>query len=137
MKPILDRTKSKAEAYAPGAAPKGTFPSPLSFRLFSWNFRDCLLWKALRQSAAVQGDDVRFSNRPVGVKRFLAVSDWGAMSLAGSCFSPESAPRPFHHGIREQGGTIFWAALPVVAGRSKRTCELTLSIVPQGTPFHH
>src|SRR5215831_19181616 len=28
MKPILDRTKSKAEAYAPGAAPKGTFPSP-------------------------------------------------------------------------------------------------------------
>jgi len=28
------------------------------------------------------------------------------MSLAGSCFSPESAPRPFHHGIRRRGGTI-------------------------------
>ena len=54
MKPILDRTKSKAEAYGPGAAPKGTFPSPFSFRLFSWNFRDCLLWKALRKSAAVR-----------------------------------------------------------------------------------
>jgi hypothetical protein len=26
MKPILDRTKSKAEAYAASAAPKGTFP---------------------------------------------------------------------------------------------------------------
>src|SRR5262245_63490133 len=35
-----------------------------------------------------------------------------SMSLAGSCFSSESAPRPFHHGIRRQGGTIFWAALP-------------------------
>jgi hypothetical protein len=34
------------------------------------------------------------------------------MSLAGSCFSPESAPRPFHHGIRRRGGTIFGSALP-------------------------
>src|ERR1700746_3179249 len=34
------------------------------------------------------------------------------MSLAGSCFSSESAPRPFHHGIRRRGGTIFPAALP-------------------------
>src|SRR5471030_2356776 len=33
-------------------------------------------------------------------------------SLAGSCFSSESAPRPFHHGIRRRGGTIYWAALP-------------------------
>jgi hypothetical protein len=33
-------------------------------------------------------------------------------SLAGSCFSSESAPRPFHHGIRGRGGTIYWAALP-------------------------
>jgi hypothetical protein len=31
MKPILDWTKSKAEAYTPGAAPKGTFPAPFSF----------------------------------------------------------------------------------------------------------
>src|SRR6516165_10393524 len=54
MKPILDWTKSNAEAYAPGAAPKGTFPSPFSFRLFSWNLRDCLPWKALRKSAAVR-----------------------------------------------------------------------------------
>ena len=35
-----------------------------------------------------------------------------SMSLAGSCFSTESAPRPFHHGIRGRGGTIFRAALP-------------------------
>src|SRR5277367_5404681 len=37
-----------------------------------------------------------------------------SMSLAGSCFSSESAPRPFHHGIRGRGGTIFTAALPSV-----------------------
>jgi hypothetical protein len=35
-----------------------------------------------------------------------------SMSLTGSCFSSESAPRPFHHGIRGRGGTICYAALP-------------------------
>src|SRR6187455_875846 len=35
-----------------------------------------------------------------------------SMSLTGSCFSSESAPGPFHHGIRGRGGTIYWAALP-------------------------
>ena len=35
-----------------------------------------------------------------------------SMSLAGSCFSSESAPGPFHHGVRGRGGTIFWSALP-------------------------
>jgi hypothetical protein len=37
-----------------------------------------------------------------------------SMSHAGSRFSSESAPRPFHHGIRGRGGTIFQAALPSV-----------------------
>src|SRR5205807_2393419 len=32
-------------------------------------------------------------------------------SLAGTCFSSESALRPFHHGVRERGGTIYWTAL--------------------------
>ena len=58
------------------------------------------------------------------------------MSLAGSRFSSESAPGPFHHGVRRRGGTIFRAALPLSDGRSKRTCELTSSIVPRGTSFH-
>ncbi len=35
-------------------------------------------------------------------------------SLAGACFSSDSAHRPVHHGIRERGGTIYSAALPVV-----------------------
>jgi hypothetical protein len=36
-----------------------------------------------------------------------------SMSLTGSRFSSDSAPRPFHHGIRRRGGTIFTAALPL------------------------
>jgi hypothetical protein len=78
--------------------------------------------------------DVRFSNRPIEVKRFQTIRRHGvdvasligrsrssafrlsagtvSMSLAGSRFSSESAPRPFHHGIRGSGGTIFAAALP-------------------------
>ena len=36
-----------------------------------------------------------------------------SMSLTGSCFSSESAPGPFHHGIRGRGGTIFGSALPL------------------------
>src|SRR6202166_3814771 len=59
-----------------------------------------------------------------------------SMSLTGSRFSSESAPGPFHHGIRGRGGTIFTAALPSDDGRYKRTCELTSSIVPRGTSFH-
>ena len=35
-----------------------------------------------------------------------------SMSLTDSCFSPDSAPRPFHHGFRRRGGTIFRATLP-------------------------
>src|SRR5262245_47310192 len=35
-----------------------------------------------------------------------------SMSLAGSCFSSDSAPRPFQYGIRRRGGTIFRSALP-------------------------
>jgi len=33
-----------------------------------------------------------------------------SMSLTGSCFSSDSALRPFQYGIRERGGTIYWAA---------------------------
>ena len=43
--------------------------------------------------------------------------------------------RPFHHGIRGRGGTIFRAALPAGEAGSSDT-ELTSSIVPRGTSFH-
>jgi hypothetical protein len=50
------------------------------------------------------------------------------MSLTGSCFSTESAPRPFHHGIRRRGGTIFRAALLNIAlRRAPRRLQLRVS----------
>jgi hypothetical protein len=61
-------------------------------------------------------EDVRFSNWPTEVKRAFRLSAGTvSMSLAGSRFSLESAPRLFHHGIRGfrgSGGTMFTAALP-------------------------
>jgi hypothetical protein len=54
----------------------------------------------------------------LGSSAFRPFTTTVSMSPAGSCFSSESAPGPFHHGIRGWGGTIFWAALP---SRSKRT----------------
>src|SRR5947208_15961058 len=43
----------------------------------------------------------------LGSSTFRLSIDAVWMSLAGSCFSSESAPRPFHYGIRRRGGTIF------------------------------
>src|ERR1700680_3888068 len=48
----------------------------------------------------------------LGSSTFRLSTTTVSMSRAGSCFSSESAPRPFHHGIRGRGGTIFTAALP-------------------------
>src|SRR5215470_3163479 len=71
-----------------------------------------------------------------GSSVFRLSSSAASMSLAGSCFSSESAPGPFHDGIRERGGTIYGAALPSMSGRPKQTFDLTSSIVPRGTSFH-
>src|ERR1700716_1420197 len=60
----------------------------------------------------------------LGSSTFRLSTTTVSMSRAGSCFSSESAPGPFHHGIRGRGGTIFTAALPSDDGRYKRTCEL-------------
>src|SRR5471030_766966 len=73
----------------------------------------------------------------LGSSAFRLSTTTVSMSLTGSCFSSESAPRPFHHGIRRRGGTIYWAALPSDERQVQRTNELTSSIVPRGTSFHH
>jgi hypothetical protein len=48
----------------------------------------------------------------LGSSTFRLSTTTVSMSLTGSRFSSESAPRPFHDGIRGRGGTIFAAALP-------------------------
>jgi len=57
-----------------------------------------------------------------------------SMSLTGSCFSSESAPRPVHHGIRGQGGTILATALPRVR---QGPSGLTNSPHPSSREGHH
>ena len=54
-----------------------------------------------------------------------------SMSLAGPCFSSESAPGPFHHGFRGRGGTKH-AGRPcrLTDSRSKQTYELAFSNRP-------
>ena len=105
---------------------------------FRANCSECLLW--------VNGDPAVEALRGIlsasligrsGSSAFRLSTTVVSMSLTGSCFSSESAPRPFHHGIRRRGGTIYWAALPsdVTAGPSGHY-ELTSSIVPRGTSFH-
>ena len=71
----------------------------------------------------------------LGSSAFRRSTNTVSMSPAGSCFSPESAPRPFHHGIRGRGGTIFGSALPLrrAAGPSGHT----ISPHPSSREGHH
>jgi hypothetical protein len=57
-------------------------------------------------------------------------------SLAGSCFSTESAHRALPSWDPKTRWNNLWGDLAAVVGRSKQTCELTSSIVPRGTLFH-
>ena len=59
-----------------------------------------------------------------------------SMSLTGSCFSSESAPGPFHHGIRRRGGTIFGAALPLDKRQVQADIRSHLIHRPARTSFH-
>jgi hypothetical protein len=73
-------------------------------------------------NATGQSLPARFSSRPMsaslighlGSSTFRLATMPVSMSLTGSCFSSESAPRPFHHGIRRRGGTTYATALPSV-----------------------
>ena len=85
---------------------------------------------SLSRSAA----DVRFSNRPAGVKRFQAIHGSDGNVARGLVLL---------YGLGTQAGPSWdsktrWNDLlgGLAVGRSKRTYELTSSIVPRGTLFH-
>src|SRR5436190_14616915 len=67
------------------------------------------------QGQSLPKSDVRATSASLigrlGSSAFRPSTTTVSMSLAGSCFSSESAPGPFHHGVRRRGGTIFTAAL--------------------------
>jgi hypothetical protein len=59
-----------------------------------------------------------------------------SMSLAGSCFSPESVLGPSIMGSEDEAEQSFGRPCCQCNGRFKQTYELTSSIVPRGTSFH-
>jgi hypothetical protein len=81
--------------------------------------------------------DVRFSNRPVRVKRFQTThqNSFEVTREHALLFGIGTEALPaWDSKIRRND---LRGGLAGVFGRSKRTCELTLSIVPRGTPYHH
>src|SRR6516164_3168992 len=87
--------------------------------------------------ADIQSDRryVCFSNRPVGVKRFQTIHDCGVDVARGLVLlygiGTEALP--------SWDSKTRWNDLlgGLAVGRSKQTRELTSSIVPRGTSFHH
>src|SRR5262249_312466 len=81
--------------------------------------------------------DVRFSNRPSGVKRFQAIHQ-----LQCRCRSRARASlRTRHHGpsimgFEDEVEQSYGRPCRRCSGRFKPTYEPTSSIVPRGTPFH-
>ena len=72
----------------------------------------------------------------LGSSAFRLSTTTVSMSLAGSCFSSESAPSPSIMGVEDGVEQSFPRPCHLTNGGSKRTCELTSSIVPRGTSFH-
>src|SRR6516162_11406492 len=75
--------------------------------------------------------NVRFSNRPVGVKRFQALqySDGNVARGLVLLYGLGTSARPSWDSKTRWNDLLGGLAV----GRSKRTCELTSSIVPRGT----
>src|SRR6266481_2696529 len=65
----------------------------------------------------------RFSNRPSGSSAFRLSTTPVSMSLTGSRFSSDSAPRPFHHGDSKTrwNNLLGGLAVSVTAGPSDQT----------------
>ena len=92
--------------------------APVAYRLmWSSGFRCSMRWalhsmifqRVPRSQLAMSASLIGRS----GSSAFRLSTTAVSMSLTGSCFSTESAPGPFHHGIRRRGGTIFGSALPL------------------------
>jgi len=66
---------------------------------------------------------VRFSNRPSGSSAFRLSTTAVSMSLTGSRFSSDSAPRPFHHGDSKTrwNNLLGGLAVSMTAGPSGQT----------------
>jgi hypothetical protein len=80
--------------------------------------------------------DVRFSNRPVEVKRFQTHHDCDVDVTCGLVLLFGIGAKAFPLWDSRTRWNNLYRGLAVVVGGSKRTCELTSSIVPRGTSCH-
>ena len=80
--------------------------------------------------------DVRFSNRPFGVKHFQTIHQCGVDVARGLVLLFGIGTKALPSWDSRTRWSDLWGGLAVMNGRSKRTCELTSSIVPRGTSFH-
>src|ERR1700740_3718818 len=85
----------------------------------------------------VAAERCRFSNRRSGVKHFQAIHHYSVdvahelVLLFGI-----GTKGPSIMGFEDEAEQSFGRPCRQSNGRSKRTCELTSSIVPRGTSFH-
>ena len=90
---------------------------------------------ALFRGRSIQ--NVRFSNRPFGVKRFQTIHPLSVDVAHGLVLLFGIGTRgPSIMGFEDEVEQSFGRPCRQTNGRSKRTCELTSSIVPRGTSFH-
>jgi hypothetical protein len=81
--------------------------------------------------------DVRFSNRPFGVKRFQTIHRYSVDVARGLVLLSGIGTKALPSWDSKKRRNNLWVGFAVESnGRSKRTCELTSSIVPRGTSFH-
>jgi hypothetical protein len=71
-----------------------------------------------------------------GSSAFRLSTSTVSISLAGSRFSSESALGPSIMGYEDEAEQSLPRPCRLTDSRSKRTCELASTIVPQGTSFH-
>ena len=81
--------------------------------------------------------DVRFSNRPFGVKRFQTIHHCSVDVARGLVLLFGIGTRALPSwGSEDEAEQSIRRPYRLTNGRSKRTNELTSSIVPRGTSFH-
>ena len=81
-----------------------------------------------------RSSNVRFSNRPVGVKRFQTIHDCGVDVAHGLVLLSGLGTMALPSWDSKMRRNNLYRGLAV--DRSKQTYELTSSIVPRGTLFH-
>src|SRR5882672_5887109 len=89
------------------------------------------------EAAVLASSNVRFSNRPFGVKHFQTIHRYSVDVARGLVLLFGIGTKgPSIMGFEDEAAQSVRRPCHQTTGRSKRTYELTSSIVPRGTSFH-